>query len=33
VTCSNLSSFQPRTVHCIGWNEVFGPVIRTRRRA
>jgi hypothetical protein len=33
VTCGNLSSFQPRTVHRAGWNEVVGPVIRARRRA
>jgi hypothetical protein len=29
VTCSNLSSFQPRTVHRTGWNEAIGA----RRRA
>ena len=28
VTCSNLSSFQPRAVHRTGWNKVVGPVIR-----
>jgi hypothetical protein len=33
VTCGNLSSFQPRTVHRSGGYEVVGPVIRTRRRA